>query len=89
MSKVLGFDVADVEESVASDSEIDEGGLDARFDIDDFAFIDVPNPVVLAGSFGVEFFKYPVFQKRNSALLGLRDIDQHFLLHRESFPCGI
>jgi hypothetical protein len=75
LAKVLRFDVADVEKSVSPDAEIDEGSLDTRFDIDDFALIDVSNPVVLAGSFGVELFENSVFQKRDSALLGLRDVD--------------
>src|SRR6185295_5821744 len=39
---VLVFDVADVQESVASDAEIDEGRLDAGLDIDDSALVDVP-----------------------------------------------
>jgi hypothetical protein len=82
LTKVLRLDIADMEETISADSEVDEGSLDAGFDIDDFAFIDISNPIVLAGPFCVEFFENTVFQQCDSAFLRLGDIDEHFLLHR-------
>ena len=38
---VLGLDVGDVEEAVAADREVDERGLDGRFEVDDPALVDV------------------------------------------------
>jgi hypothetical protein len=61
LSKVFGFDIADVQKSVSTYTEIDERRLDARFDVDDFTFIDVSYPIVLTGSFRIEFFESPVF----------------------------
>jgi hypothetical protein len=82
LPEVLGFDVTDVQEPISTDAEIDEGSLDARFDIDNLSFVDVPDPVVLAGAFGVEFFEDSILEKGNAAFFRLRNIDEHFLLHR-------
>src|SRR5262245_45431066 len=39
---VIGrLDIADVQEAVAADAEINEGGLNARLDVDDAALVDV------------------------------------------------
>ena len=82
LAEVLRFDVADVEEPVAADAEVDEGGLDARFQVDDAALVDIARVVVLAGSFNVQFFEQAVLHDRNPAFFRLRDVDQDFLLHR-------
>ena len=47
LAEVLRLDVADVEEAVASDAEVDERGLDARLQVDDDALVDVADVVVL------------------------------------------
>jgi hypothetical protein len=78
---ILGLDVADMQKTIASDAEIDECGLNARLQIDDFALVDISYLVVLAGSFDIKFFQRSVFNDRDAAFLRLRDIDQHFLLH--------
>ena len=82
LTEILSLDVADVKEAISTYTEVDEGRLDAGFDIDDFAFVDIANPIVLARTFRVEFFENTVFQQCDSAFLGLGDIDEHFLLHR-------
>ena len=85
LAEILGLDVADVQEPISADAEIDERRLDARLDVDDFAFIDIADVIILAGSLDIEFFEYAVFHDRNAAFLRLRNVDQHFLLHVESF----
>ena len=88
LAEVLRLDVADVQEAVASDAEVDERGLDAGLEIDDPAFVDVPYVIVLAGAFDVELFENAVLDDRNPALLGLRHVDQHLLLHDPAFLSG-
>ena len=51
--------------------------------IDDFSLVDVADVVVLAGALDVELFQHAVLHDRDPAFLGLRDVDQHFLLHVE------
>ena len=62
LSKILCFDVADMEKAVATHSKVNEGGLDAGLNIDDLALVNIANPIVLARSFRVEFFENSVFQ---------------------------
>ncbi len=81
LAEVLRLDVADVQEAVAADAEIDEGGLDAGLEVDDAALVDVADVVVLAGAFDVQLFQHSVFDDRNPAFFRLRHVDQHFLLH--------
>jgi hypothetical protein len=78
---VLEFDVADVEEAISTNAEIDEGGLDTGFDVYDFAFVDVTDVVFCAAAFYVEFFEDAIFDDGNPAFLGLEDVDEHFLFH--------
>ncbi len=78
LSEVLGFDIADMEKSIPTDTEVDEGRLNARFEIDDLAFVDVSDVVVLTGSLGVELFKNSIFEDGDPTFFGLRDIDEHF-----------
>ena len=85
LAEVLGLDVADVQEAVAADAEIDEGRLDARLQVDDDAFIDVADVAVLPRALHVQLFQGPVFHDRDPAFLRLRDIDQHFLFHGLAF----
>ena len=49
LTEVLRLDVADMQEAVAADAEVDERRLDARLQVDDLALIDVAYVVVLAG----------------------------------------
>jgi hypothetical protein len=78
---VLVFHIADVEEAIASDAEVDERGLDAGFDIDDAAFVDVTDVVFGAAAFDVKFFEDTVFDDCNPAFFRLQDINEHFLFH--------
>jgi hypothetical protein len=81
LAEVLWFDIADVKEAIAPNSKIDKCRLDTWLDINNPTFVDISYPIVLAGALGVEFFENTVFQQRDPALLGLGDIDQHFLFH--------
>jgi hypothetical protein len=83
MSVVLVFDIADMQESVAADAEIDEGSLNAGFDVDNFTFVDVSDVVFCTAAFYVELFEDAVFDDRNPTFLGLQDIYEHFLFHDE------
>ena len=56
LTKVLCLDVTNVEEAVATYTKVYERGLDTGFDIDDLAFVNVANPVILTGPLRVEFF---------------------------------
>ncbi len=74
LAEVLRLDVADVQEAVAADAEIDERRLDARLDVDDLSLVDVADVVVLAGPFDVELFEDSVFDDRDPAFLRLRTL---------------
>ena len=65
------FDIGNVEKAVAADAEVDERGLNARFDVDDAALVDVADVVLVAGAFDVEFFQDAVFEDGDAALFGL------------------
>jgi hypothetical protein len=45
-----------VQKPVAPDAEIDESRLNARFEVDDFALVNVSYVVVLAGALDIELF---------------------------------
>ncbi len=81
LAKVLRFDIADVQEAVSSDAEIDEGGLDAGFQVDDFASINVAGESFNALSFDIQFFEFSVVQDGDTALFGLEHVHQHFAFH--------
>ena len=81
---VRRLDVGDVQEAVAADAEIDERRLDARLDVDDAALVDVADVALVAGPLDVQLFQHAVLDDGDAALLGLQDVDEHFLLH--AFP---
>ena len=74
LAEVLRLDVADVQEAVAADAEIDEGRLDAGLDVDDAALVDVADVVVLAGPFDVQLFQHAVLDDGDAAFFGLRTL---------------
>ncbi len=82
----LRLDVGDVQKAVAADAKVDKGGLNAGLEVDHLALVDVADVIVLAGSFDVQLFEDGVLDNRDPTLLGLRDVDQHFLLHCVAFP---
>ena len=77
---VAGLDVGDVEEAVAADGEVDEGGLDGRLDVDDPALVDVAGVALQAGPLDVELLEDAVLDDGDAALLGLEHVDQHLFL---------
>jgi hypothetical protein len=83
--KILGLHIRDVEKPVASDGEIDEGGLNRRLEVDNFALIDVTRVTLVAGSFDVELLEGAILDDGDTAFLGLEHIDEHFFLHAGSF----
>ena len=89
LAEILRLDVADVQEAVAADAEIDERRLDARLQVDDLALVDVADEIALAGALDVELFEHAVFNDRDPAFLRLRDVDQHFLFHSGFFLCSV
>ena len=82
---VLGLDVGDVKEAVAADREIDERGLNGRFEVDDLAFINIAGIALVAGPFDVQLLQDAVFDDGDPALLGLEHVDEHFFLHAVVF----
>src|SRR5262249_20924873 len=81
MFVILVFDVADVEDPVAADPEVDEGRLDAGLNIDDPPLVDVPHEVFETVALDVELFENRVLDDGNPAFLRLQRIDEHFLFH--------
>ncbi len=75
LSEILRFDVTDVQKAVAPHPEVDKGRLNARLQVDDLAFVNVSDVIVLTGPFDVEFFEYSVFDDGNPGFLRLRNVD--------------
>jgi hypothetical protein len=69
------LDIGDVQKPISPHAEIDKGGLDARLNVDDAAFVDVADVTLVAGPLDVEFLQDAVFQDGNPAFLGLEDVD--------------
>jgi len=46
-----------VEEAVAAEAEVDKGGLDGRFNVSDFAFVDITDVGGGAGALHIELFR--------------------------------
>jgi hypothetical protein len=89
LAEVLRLQVADVQESVAADAEIDKGRLDTGLDVDHAPFVDVADVDVLARSLDIQLFEDSILDDRNPALFRLRYVDQHFLLHFVAFWFGM
>ena len=60
-AEVGGHEVRDVEEAVASEAEVYEGGLDGGLDVGDASLVDVSDVRGGAGALHVEFFEAGVF----------------------------
>src|SRR5581483_1654588 len=73
--------IGDVQKAVATDPEIHERCLDARFDVDDASLIDIADITFLTGAFDIQLFENAVFDDGNAAFLGLQDVDKHLFLH--------
>jgi hypothetical protein len=84
----VGADIGYVEEAVALGADVDEGGLDAGFDVLDAAEVDVSDVTLGFCAFDVEFFEDVVLNDRDPAFFRLRDIDEHFLFHVLAFLFG-
>jgi hypothetical protein len=82
---VLRLHIRHVEEAVAADREVHEGGLDRRLQIDNLSFVDVPGITLVARSLDIQFLEDAVLDDRDPAFLGLQHIDQHLFFHAVSF----
>ena len=84
--EVHRMEIGDMEETISSDSEIDERRLNRRFDIDDRSEIDVSDVQVFRGVLKIELFENAFFEDCNAAFLTLHVVDNYllflFLLHR-------
>ena len=76
-----------MEEAVLAHTKIDEYRLDTRFEVYDFSFVNVPNKVVSAGAFNVEFFQLSVFDDGNATLFVLHCVDKHLFFHLSWLSC--
>jgi hypothetical protein len=56
LAKILRLNVADVQKTIAAHAEIDESRLNARLQIDDAAFINIADVVVLTRPFDIQLF---------------------------------
>jgi hypothetical protein len=83
--EILGFDIRDVQESVATDREVDESGLNCGLEIDDSSLVNVAGVALVTGTLDVQLFEYAVLNDGDPTFLGLFDVDQHFFLHAVSF----
>ncbi|MGH8432680.1 MAG: hypothetical protein ACREUF_20005, partial [Solimonas sp.] len=79
---VIGrLDIADVQEAIAPDAEIDKGGLNAWLDVDDSPLVDVAHIAFVARAFDVQLFQDAVLQNGDAAFFRLKYVNKHFLLH--------
>jgi hypothetical protein len=74
-----------VKKAVAADREVDERGLNSRFEVDDFPPVDISRVTFVTGTLDVELFEDAVFYNRDATFLGLKHVDQHFFFHAVSF----
>lgn len=72
----MSFHIADVQKTVATYAEVDEGSLDAGLQIDNATLVNITGKVVLASALGIKFFERAILQNRDAAFLGLGHIDR-------------
>ena len=88
LAEIVRLDIADMQEAILTDAKINKYRLDTGLQIDDFAFVYVAYPIVLAGAFNIKFFQATIFDDRDPAFFVLRRIDQHFFFHDLYFHWG-
>ena len=82
--EVAGNDVPVMEEGIFFEADVDKGGLEAIFEIANFAFENAADEPLLGGAFDIEFFEFAFLEDRNAGLESF-GIDDNFLvnfLHR-------
>ena len=82
--EIVRLDVADMKKTVAPDAEIDKRRLDALFNIDDDAFVDIVDVVLVRRAFDLQLFQNAVFNYRDSAFFRLPRVNQHLLRHKRN-----
>ena len=81
-------DVGDVEEAVALEAEIDEGGLHAGQDFRDPALVDVADDAAVAFALDEDFGDQVVLENGHHRLVAVRG-DDHLLVHHELLHAGL
>lgn len=72
---IVGMNFAEGEEPVTVPTVIDEGGLQRRFDADDFGEVDVAFDLFLCRCLYIKFLKARPIQNHHASFLGVRGID--------------
>jgi len=75
--------VANVEESVAIETDVNESGLHAGKDASDFAFVDAADEGEFLFALDVDFYELAFFQDSDSPFMGRR-ADNQFFRHENS-----
>ena len=84
---VVGMDFAEGQEAVTIAAVVDEGRLQGGLNARHFGEIDVAAQRLAGGQFVVELLYPAVAQDHDPSLLGMRGIDEHFILfHVIKFP---
>jgi len=74
-----------VEKAIATDRKVDECRLDGWLKVDDSPFVNVARVALVTGALDVKLFEDSILDDGDTAFLGLKHVDQHFLLHAVSF----
>jgi hypothetical protein len=82
---VVGVNFAEGEEPMAVPTVIDEGGLQRRFDADDFGEVDVAFDLFLCRCLYIKFLKARSIQNHHPSFLGVCGIDQHSFDHSKAY----
>ena len=82
--EIVRLDVADMKKTVAPDAEIDKRRLDALFNIDDDALVDIVDVVLVRRAFDLQLFQNAVFNYRDPAFFRLSRVNQHLLRHKRN-----
>jgi hypothetical protein len=83
--EILRFHVRDVQEAISTHRKVDERGLDSRLQVDDSPFINIARVALVTGALHVKLFEDTILNDGDTAFLGLKHVDEHFLLHAVCF----
>ena len=74
---VRGQHIADVQEAVDSTSKRHKRRPDRRFDVDDFAFVDVTEIRISVGQLDVQLLQHAIFHHCDPAFFRIDGVDEH------------
>ena len=78
VGEVHRVQVADMEETVRGEAEVDERGLDGRFHVRDAALVDIADIGGGSGPLDIQLFESSLAQEGDPAFVAVGDVDQHF-----------